>query len=216
MLDSDAQRWRTSQSPDRRDRQGCGWWQRHWSRCDPKDTIMPKLSDTQAILLTQGAQNDTASLYPLPQTLRRGGGITRAIAALVTAGYVEERETREANAVHRADGDLRYGIFVTASGLAAISIVDGEQGDTAQPPSPAPAPAASTADVPRVTKTSTVVALLSQPAGATLPELITATGWLPHTTRAALTGLRKRGHVIVRYSRDGATCYRIDAAAASA
>jgi hypothetical protein len=47
---------------------------------------MPKLSDTQAILLTHAAQNDAASLYPLPQTLRRGGGITKAIAALVSAG----------------------------------------------------------------------------------------------------------------------------------
>ena len=176
---------------------------------------MPKLSDTQAILLTHAAQNDTASLYPLPQTLRRGGGIIKAIAALVSAGYADERETHEAGAVNRTDGDLRYGIFATAAGLAAIGIVDGEQGDAA-PPSPAPAPAASTLAMPRITKTSTVVALLSQPAGATLPELITATGWLPHTTRAALTGLRKRGHTFVRYSRDGATCYRIDAAAAAA
>ena len=171
---------------------------------------MPKLSDTQAILLTHAAQNDTGSLYPLPQTLRRGGGITRAIAALVSAGYVEERETRDADAVHRTEADVRYGIFATASGLAAIGIVDGEQG-AAQPPSPEPAAAA-----PRITKAGTVVALLSQPTGATLPELITATGWLPHTTRAALTGLRKKGHTIVRYSRDGATCYRIDAAAAAA
>jgi hypothetical protein len=176
---------------------------------------MPKLSDTQAILLTHAAQNDTASLYPLPQTLRPGGGITRAIAALVSAGYADEREAREVGAVHRTDADIRYGIFATAAGLAAIGIVDGEQGDAAQP-SPEPATAASTLAMPRVTKASTVVALLSQPAGATLPELITATGWLPHTTRAALTGLRKKGHTIVRYSRDGATCYRIDAAAAAA
>jgi hypothetical protein len=176
---------------------------------------MPKLSDTQAILLTHAAQNDTASLYPLPPTLRRGGGIIKAIAALVSAGYADERETHDAGAVHRTDGDLRYGIFATAAGLAAMGIVDGEQGDAAQP-SPEPPTAASTLAMPRVTKASTVVALLSQPTGATLPELITATGWLPHTTRAALTGLRKKGHTIVRYSRDGATCYRIDAGAAAA
>ena len=30
----------------------------------------------------------------------------------------------------------------------------------------------------------------------TLAELIAATGWLPHTTRAALTGLRKRGYAV--------------------
>jgi hypothetical protein len=32
--------------------------------------------------------------------------------------------------------------------------------------------------------------------GATLDELVAATNWLPHTTRAALTGLRRRGHEI--------------------
>jgi hypothetical protein len=33
--------------------------------------------------------------------------------------------------------------------------------------------------------------------GATLAELAALTGWQPHTTRAALTGLRRRGFVLV-------------------
>jgi hypothetical protein len=32
--------------------------------------------------------------------------------------------------------------------------------------------------------------------GATIIELSEAMGWLPHTTRAVLTGLRKRGYVL--------------------
>ena len=40
-----------------------------------------------------------------------------------------------------------------------------------------------------------VVGLLQRDRGATLAEIIAATDWLPHTTRAALTGLRKRGYV---------------------
>ena len=36
-----------------------------------------------------------------------------------------------------------------------------------------------------------------------------ATSWLPHTTRAALTGIRKKGHEVERMKRDDATCYRI-------
>jgi hypothetical protein len=32
--------------------------------------------------------------------------------------------------------------------------------------------------------------------GATIEELMAATGWLAHTTRAALTGLRKRGYAV--------------------
>ena len=39
--------------------------------------------------------------------------------------------------------------------------------------------------------------MLQRGDGATLTELVAATGWLSHTTRAALTGLRKRGYSIV-------------------
>ena len=62
-----------------------------------------------------------------------------------------------------------------------------------------------------VSKISLVADLLRRKDGATLAELVTATGWLPHTTRAALTGLRKKGHDIERGSRDGVTIYSIAA-----
>ena len=170
---------------------------------------MAKLSDTQGVILVHAAQRDSGSLYPLPETLRRGGGTAKALTALTSAGYAEERETSDGSAVHRSDGDLRYGLFVTAAGLAAIGMVDGAGEAGAASAALAAAPAATPA---RVTKASTVVTLLARAGGATLPELIEATGWLPHTTRAALTGLRKKGHAIVRCTREGVTCYRIVAA----
>jgi DNA-binding MarR family transcriptional regulator len=58
-------------------------------------------------------------------------------------------------------------------------------------------------------KTDAVLELLNRDEGATSAELIEATGWLPHTTRAALTGLRKKGHAIERTKRGDQTCYRI-------
>ena len=58
-------------------------------------------------------------------------------------------------------------------------------------------------------KISLVADLLRRKDGATLAELVAATGWLPHTTRAALTGLRKKGHGIERGTRDGVTSYTI-------
>ena len=45
-------------------------------------------------------------------------------------------------------------------------------------------------------KLARVLALLHRDHGATIAELIAATGWLAHTTRAALAGLRKRGYAI--------------------
>jgi DNA-binding IclR family transcriptional regulator len=58
-------------------------------------------------------------------------------------------------------------------------------------------------------KISVVLDLLRREQGATLAELVEATGWLPHTTRAALTGLRKKGHALEKSERDDTTCYRI-------
>jgi hypothetical protein len=77
----------------------------------------------------------------------------------------------------------------------------------------APAPEVGSAAGPRDTKIAQVTALLLREDGATLEELITATGWLPHTTRAALTGLRKKGHTVDKSKRGKATCYRIAASA---
>ena len=45
-------------------------------------------------------------------------------------------------------------------------------------------------------KLARVIGLLERNHGATISELIAATGWLAHTTRAALTGLRKRGYAV--------------------
>lgn len=64
-------------------------------------------------------------------------------------------------------------------------------------------------DVRPGSKIANVLVLLRRPQGATLPELAEATGWLAHTTRAALTGLRKKGHCITRAMRDDITCYHI-------
>jgi hypothetical protein len=62
------------------------------------------------------------------------------------------------------------------------------------------------------TKSEVVLKLLRRSQGAILAELVAATGWLPHTTRAALTGLRKKGHVLEKSRRDDVSCYRIVAA----
>ena len=45
-------------------------------------------------------------------------------------------------------------------------------------------------------KASLVVELLQRQEGVTITQLTEATGWLPHTARAALTGLRKKGHTV--------------------
>jgi hypothetical protein len=67
------------------------------------------------------------------------------------------------------------------------------------------------------TKLAQVVELLRQDRGASIDELIAVTGWLPHTTRAALTGLRKRGFVtaIDRSDKERGSIYRIESGPAA-
>jgi hypothetical protein len=60
----------------------------------------------------------------------------------------------------------------------------------------------------RPSKAGTVLTLLRRTEGATLDELVAATGWLPHTTRAALTGLKK-GHQITRIKVEGVSRYTV-------
>ncbi|HET9645612.1 MAG TPA: DUF3489 domain-containing protein [Burkholderiaceae bacterium] len=85
----------------------------------------------------------------------------------------------------------------------------------ARAPQPAPPSAPIAAKPP--TKTSLVEALLRENAGASLEDLCQATGWLPHTCRAFLTGLRKKGRILERHKREnGATIYRLIAPQAAA
>jgi len=64
-------------------------------------------------------------------------------------------------------------------------------------------------DTVPVSKIGQVIASLETTEGLTLAQLTDLTGWLPHTARAALTGLRKRGYKIERSTADGISIYRI-------
>ena len=57
-------------------------------------------------------------------------------------------------------------------------------------------------------KQQQLAALIVRDEGATLEQMIAVTGWLPHTTRAALTGLKKKGYVISSDKVDGVRTYR--------
>ena len=57
-------------------------------------------------------------------------------------------------------------------------------------------------------KQQQLAALVVRDEGATLDQMIAATGWLPHTTRAALTGLKKKGFAISSDKVDGIRTYR--------
>jgi hypothetical protein len=80
-----------------------------------------------------------------------------------------------------------------------------------QQPNPAQSTSPTT-PAKRPTKALQVTQMLTRGEGASLDELCQVTSWQPHTARAFLTGLRKKGSVIERSKReDGTTFYRLPA-----
>ena len=174
---------------------------------------MHKLTDTQSILLAGAAQRADGSLLPPPETIAaRRDRIATSIAALIKRKLAEQVDVADAALAWRSEDDHHVGAIITDAGREAIG-VEPAAPESLGPESGAAEPATPDAAPVRQTKSALVLALLGREAGATLVELTQATGWLPHTTRAALTGLREKGHAIAKFKREETTCYRIGAAA---
>lgn len=65
------------------------------------------------------------------------------------------------------------------------------------------------------TKHQQVIDLLTREGGVKLEEMSTAVGWLPHSTRAFMTGLKKKGYVLDSEKVAGVRHYRITASPAA-
>jgi hypothetical protein len=196
-----------------------------------------KLNHTQLVLLSAALQRDDHCLVP-PGGPKRSQA-QRAQAKLVEAGLVKEIRAKAGAPIWRRDEEAghTFALKLTAAGAKAIAVdetppSEGEAERRAEPPigaaDPQPEPgskpvanlntqdggAGRTTAAPRSgTKIAEVIALLQRGDGASLAELVAVTGWLPHTTRAALTGLRKRGCVIAldRADKTRGSVYRIEA-----
>ena len=144
-------------------------------------------------------------------------------------GFVREILAKLGTPLWRRDETGRsFALKLTAAGLKAIALDEGpqdaiESGEASQPPLlPEAKNGVSLDDVGRHAPTAAprdgsklalMIDLLRRADGATIVDLTQATGWLAHTTRAAITGLRKRGYAVTR-ERIGAgkSVYRISGA----
>ncbi|HWV13143.1 MAG TPA: DUF3489 domain-containing protein [Sphingobium sp.] len=183
-----------------------------------------RLTDIQLVLLSTAAQRDNGSLLPPPDTLGDSGGrIRKAVASLIRRHLAEEVELPSGADAWRTEGGHSVGVVITDAGRAAIGLTTQEAPEPALAAGPTPTAADESAAVaapPAVaelpsgpgahTKSALVLEMLRRTSGATLDELTSATSWLPHTTRAALTGLRKKGHAIEKRKRGAVTCYHLE------
>lgn len=167
---------------------------------------MPQLSDTQALILSAAAQRPEHIALPLPESLR-GGAAAKVVGAMLAKGFLQEvdADMRKGEPMWRETGD-GHGVTLVATdaGLTAIGI---------EPEDANPAPARATdapteqsapdtltetetapkARTPREgTKQGTLIAMLRAPDGATIEEIMAATGWQSHTVRGAMAGALKK------------------------
>jgi hypothetical protein len=178
-----------------------------------------KLTDAQVVMMSVAAQRKDRCLSA-PATIK-GAALSKVGVKLAKLGLVREIGAKaEAPIWRRDDAGRGYALKLTAAGLKAIAVDEGSQdrGELSEAPQPQVKEVASPDEgghparvVPRDgSKLAAVIEHLQRADGATLIDLTQATGWLPHTMRAALTGLRKRGYAVIR-ERIGAggSVYRI-------
>ena len=184
-----------------------------------------KLTDAQLVMMRVAAQRKDRCLLA-PPTIN-GVALRKVGVKLAKFGLAREIEAKPGAPIWRRDDAGRgYALKLTVAGLKAIAVDEGPQ--DAIEPGEAPRPQAKNGASPdegghpaRVagprdgTKLAVVIEHLQRVDGATIIDLTHATGWLPHTMRAALTGLRKRGYALIR-ERIGAgdSIYRVSDAPA--
>ena len=164
---------------------------------------MTKLSDTQALILSAAAQRPEHIALPLPDSLR-GGAAAKVVGAMLAKGFLEEvdADMRKGEPVWRETGD-GHGVTLVANdaGLAAIGIEPedanpapaGATTEEPAPDTPTETEAAPKTRTPREgTKQATLIAMLRARDGATLEEIMAATGWQSHTVRGAMAGALKK------------------------
>lgn len=185
---------------------------------------MTKLTDSQLILLSRASQHrdgmleDAGSMNP--------GAASKVAGALIRKKLMKETRAKTGMPVWRKDDDDRsWSLMITKAGLKAIGAEDDAPATRSSEPVAAkddqnkisnrakasfkqtPVKSQSIETLPPETlvfrpgsKQAKIVDLLQRAHGASIADMMEATGWLPHSTRAALTGLRKRGVDIERSS----------------
>ena len=193
---------------------------------------MPKLTDTQTIILSRAATRPDNLAMPLPEGLH-GAAAQKAVTAMITRGWLEEVEAnlRRHEPLWRETGD-GHGttLIATEAGLAAIGIepvvantmtnlrkakLERASSPKSSPETSADPKAPKPVAIRTGTKQAQIIALMQRPTGASITEIVDATGWLPHSARGLISGglKKKLGLPITSEKVQGrGTVYKLEAA----
>jgi hypothetical protein len=167
---------------------------------------MPKLKDTQLVILSAAAQRDSGAALPLSKSLKiKGAAVTMTLDSLRKQGLLEEKPApHDAIAWREGEDGGRMMLVITPAGLKAI---EGEatSGTLKSKPAKSQAPRANQAAVSTKQKRQkaaptaragkkqgVLITLLQRKNGATIDDMVAATGWQAHSVRGAISGVLKK------------------------
>lgn len=190
---------------------------------------MPKLTDTQLVILSAAAQRQDGAVLPLLKSLKiKGRAVTKALESLRKKGLLEEQPAApDMDAWREAEDGRRMMLVITEAGLLASD--GGPDGKPDQEPAvkkrqlkkrrgraeKKAVTSKSKKSPPTVrqgTKQALLIDLLKRKKGATIDEAVEAMGWQPHSVRGAISGaLKKRLGLTVesQVTKDRGRTYRI-------
>ena len=169
-----------------------------------------QLTDTQAVILSAACARDDGLVFPVTANLK-GGAVGNVLKSLLKRGLLEEIPASDRNTVWRHDEETGA-ITLRATSLAYSALGIAEEEATSDA-----APAEEAAAEPRTgarrdgTKQALLIEMLRRKEGATIAQIVEATGWQPHTVRGAFAGALKKklGLTVTSEKVEGTRVYRL-------
>ena len=160
---------------------------------------MPRLTDSQLVILSAAAKREDRAVLPFPKSLKlKGRALHATLTALCRKGLLAEQPAeREQPAWHENADGRRTMLKLTNAGLLAIDSGGAAQKRRTSSPNSGRSRTSSTKSSrtpdgnaqPRPgSKQALLLELLRRRAGASLVEIVAATGWQPHSVRGAISG----------------------------
>jgi hypothetical protein len=171
---------------------------------------MPKLSDTQLVILSNACQRDDRMVLPLPKSMgseKPNLAANNSIKSMLKKGLIEEVDAKLGEPMWRETGD-GHGVTLVATDAALVALgIDtrAEMNDAAEPAKAKKVKQKKSGKsrkpqaekkVPRAARTDSkqaqLIAMLKRAKGASIDEIVEAFDWQPHTVRGAIAGALKK------------------------
>ena len=160
-----------------------------------------QLSDTQAVILSAACARECGLVLPITASLK-GAAVDMVLTSMIKKGLIEAIPAEVGIPVWREDEDgTPLMLVATAAAYMALGIAAdtapeeepaADMADEAESP-PTDAHVAKPARKPREgTKQEALIAMLKQPAGASIAEIMEATAWQAHSVRGFIAGALKK------------------------